>query len=65
MKNRQLYKKHLKNEVEHMWVETYKCLICGKYHEAYLYEMNPKPYQSLQKMLNKLLPTPKRKVKGK
>ena len=51
----ELYRQHLKNKVEHIWVETLKCAICGKYHEAYLYEMNPKQYKGLQKQINKLI----------
>ena len=50
-----LYKLHLENKVEHVWVQTYKCIICGKYHEQYLYEINPKPYKKLQQILNKLV----------
>jgi len=53
-KFQKIYQDHLKNKTEHTWVETYKCIICGKYHEAYLYEMNPEIYKSLQKELKKL-----------
>ncbi len=55
MNTNKVLKQHLNNEVEHTWVETYKCIICGKYHEAYLYEINPEPYHSLQEEINKLV----------
>ena len=52
---KKVYQQHLKNEAEHLWVETWKCILCGKYHESYLYEMNPAPYKNLNKQIDKLL----------